>query len=144
MSAPTDDWTPTFPSIEQILVKWIRDRVGVHVMTELPHNFQDPDGPTHLLPVIVVDRISGAELDGSPIIDRPVVDVDCYGSSRAQAQGLAEQVRHELRWTLPGSRVDGVVFTRTRTVVGPRSLPHANPKIRRYSANYELLLHVQP
>lgn len=134
-----------FLSIEQLLVAWLPQHVGdVHVMTELPHDFQHVDGPTGLLPVVVVDRISGAELDTSPIIDRPVVDVDCYASTRAEAQQLAELVRFALRWVLPSKRVGGVVFTRTRTVVAPRLLPHANHAVRRYSANYELLLHPQP
>lgn len=133
-----------FRSIEQLLVSWLPQQVGVHVTTDLPHDFQDENGPAHMLPVIAVERISGAELDTSPILDRPIVDIDCYASTRGEAQALAEQVRHALRWILPGSRIDGQVFTRTRTVVGPRALPHANPAVRRYSANYELLVHVQP
>lgn len=133
-----------FPSIEKFLVAWLPTVVGVHVTVELPHNFQDATGPTNMLPVIVVERISGADLENTPILDRPVIDVDCYAGNRGDAQDLAEQVRHALRWTLPGSNIDGLVFTRTRTVVGPRALPHANPAVRRYSANYELLLHVQP
>lgn len=133
-----------FPSIEKILVKWLKLQTGVHTLTETPANFQSATGPTSGLPLIAVERISGAELERSPLMDRPIIDVDCYATSRDGAQALAEQVRHLLRWTLPGSRTDGVVFSRTRTVVGPRLLPHANPAIRRYSGNYELLLHVQP
>lgn len=134
-----------FPSIEQLLIRWLPAQVGgVHVLAELPHNFQDADGPTALLPVIAIDRISGAELEASPIIDRPVIDVDCYAGTRGQAQALAERVRYALCWTLPGSRVESAVFTRARTIVGPRLLPHANPAVRRYAAHYELLLHVQP
>lgn len=133
-----------FPSIETFLVKWLLQLTGVHTTVELPHNFQDANGPTNMLPVIAVERISGAELDASPILDRPVIDIDCYAGTRGESQGVAEQIRHALRWTLPGSNIDGLVFTRTRTVVAPRALPHANPAVRRYSANYELLLHVQP
>lgn len=133
-----------FPSIEKFLVTWIPTFTSVHTTVELPHDFQDANGPTSMLPVVVVERISGAELDASPILDRPVIDIDCYASTRGESQELAEQIRHALRWTLPGSRIDGLVFTRTRTVVAPRALPHANPAVRRYSANYELLLHVQP
>lgn len=133
-----------FPSIEKILVKWLKLQTGVHTLTETPANFQSATGPTSGLPLIAIERISGAELEHSPLLDRPIIDVDCYATSRDGAQALAEQVRHLLRWTLPGSRTDGVVFSRTRTVVGPRLLPHANPAIRRYSGNYELLLHVQP
>lgn len=134
-----------FASIERFLVKWLPTVAGgVHALTDLPRDFQDEDGATHLLPVIAVDRISGAELDDSPILDRPVIDIDVYAGSRAQAQDLSEQIRYALRWTLQGSKVDDLVFGRVRTIVGPRLLAHANPKVRRYSATYELLLHVQP
>jgi len=73
-----------------------------------------------------------------------VVDVDVYAADRALAQQIAEQIRHAFRWELPGQRVAGNVFTRTRTIVAPRLLPHANRRIRRYSGNYEFLLHPQP
>lgn len=138
-------FTPTFPSIERLLVAWLPQHCnGIHVMTDLPHDFATPGGDTSLMPVIVVDRIAGADLTNTPILDRPVIDVDAYAGTRDEAQDLAEMARHALLWILPGSKVESTVFTRIRTVVGPRMLAHANPKVRRYSANYELLLHAQP
>lgn len=138
--------TRPFPSIEQLLVAQLKPAVGVHVLTELPHDFENPDGSVDLLPVIQVERISGADLD--PRLDRPIVDIDCYGPDRATAQDLAEHVRAWLRFELPGTVVPygdhHVVVTRTRTVVGPRLLPHANPAVRRYQANYEIALHTTP
>jgi hypothetical protein len=129
-----------FASIEQLLVAYLPTITGgVAATSELPHDFQNPDGPTFMLPVVFVERISGAELN--PRVDRPVVDVDVYAGDRAQAQDIAETIRHELRSVLPGSTVSGMVFTRVRTVVGPRRLAHANPRVFRYSAHYELLLH---
>lgn len=134
-----------FASIEQLLAAWLPPQIGgVHVLAELPHDFQNADGPIDLLPVVAIDRISGAELLNSPMLDRPVVDVDVYAGDRAQAQQIAEQIRHVFRWQLPGQRVAGNVFTRTRTIVAPRLLPHANRRVRRYSGNYEFLLHPQP
>lgn len=138
-------WIPVFASIEQILVRWLPQHIDdTHVLTDLPHDFQNLAGDTGILPVCVVDRISGAELLGSPILDRPIIDVDIYAADRGTAQRLSEQARHALIWLLPGQRVENVVFARTRTVVGPRQLPTANPVLRRYSANYELLFHGQP
>jgi len=130
-----------FPSIEQLLVAFLPTIEGVppDVTSELPHNFQDADGPTAMIPVVFVERISGAELN--PRLDRPIVDVDVYSFDRAEAQDIAETIRWVLRDMLPGNIVDGVVFTRTRTVIAPRRLAHANPRLFRYSANYELVLH---
>lgn len=139
MSSPVEPREDRFTSIEKLLVAYLPTITGVPATTELPHDFQNPDGPTAMLPVVFVERISGADLD--PVLDRPVIDVDVYAGTRAQAQEIAETIRTELRFNLPGSTVGGAVFTRTRTIVAPRVLPHANPKVRRYSANYELLLH---
>jgi len=129
-----------FPSIEQILVAHLPTVHGVpDVTSELPHDFQNADGPTHMIPVVFVERISGAELNNR--LDRPIVDIDVYSFDRAQAQDIAEEIRAYLRNDLPGSTVEGVVFTRARTIIAPRRLAHANPRLFRYSANYELLLH---
>lgn len=134
---------PRWPSIEKILVAYLPTITGgVPATTELPHDFQNADGPTHMLPVIFVERISGADLD--PRLDRPIVDIDAYAGDRGTAQDIAEMIRADLRHRLPGDVVGGAVFTRVRTVVAPRLLPHANPRVRRYSANYELLLHPAP
>ncbi len=141
-------WDPEFLSIEKILVAYLEQELGVTTAVELPHNVEsDPDLDS--LPIIVVDRISGADLSGSHALDRPVIDIDCYaqGPSRENAQDLAEQVRNRVM-RLRGRRItipDGaVVFGRVRTVVGPRNLPHNNPAVRRYNASYETLLHRQP
>lgn len=137
-------WDPPFPSIEQILIRWLPAQIeGTHCLTDLPHDFQNLNGDTGILPVCVVDRISGAELLGSPMLDRPILDIDVYAADRGTAQRLSELARHALT-RLPGQRIENVVFGRARTVVGPRQLPTANPELRRYSANYELLFHVQP
>jgi hypothetical protein len=139
-------WYRPFPAVERLLVATMTPAVGVHVLTELPHDFQDVDGPVDLLPVVQVDRISGTNFN--PKLDRPVVAVDAYGATRGEAQDLAEACRSWLNFELPGQRVafeDGfVVVTKVDTIVGPRLLPHANPAVRRYSATYEILLHPSP
>lgn len=135
-----------FPSIERLLVAVLEPVTLCPVTAELPHDFQEPDGKAFELPVVVVDRIAGADLDWK--MDRPIFDVDVYAANRAQAQDISESIRAYLRFELPGMRVEfegyGVVFGRVRTVVGPRVLNHPDPRIRRYSANYEALLHPSP
>jgi len=133
--------TQPFPSIETLMALWLPTQVGVHVTAESWADFTG-DPPAGELPLIVLDRVSGADLD--PKMDRPIIDIDVYGRTRAEAQDLAEEIRFALRDTLPNLIVDNVVFTRTRTIVAPRSLAHGNPLIRRYSATYELVLHLIP
>lgn len=135
-----------FPSIERLLVVLLEPIAGCPITAELPHNFQEPAGNAFELPVVAIDRIAGEDLDFK--LDRPIIDVDVYAADRTTAQNISEDLRAYIRNELPGSHVafDGynVVFGRCRTIVGPRCLPHSNPTIRRYSANYELLLHPQP
>lgn len=138
-----------FASIERVLIPEIQNEVAqfdAHVGVELPHEFQAPTGRNFLLPIVVLDRIAGANLD--PILDRPVVDIDVYAADRRTAQDISEVIRHFLVHELPGRRIPhrghGVVITRTRVIVGPRSLPHADSTIRRYSANYEFIAHTSP
>lgn len=135
-----------FPSIERLLVAVLEPVIDAPVTAELPHDFQEPNGDAFMLPVVVVDRIAGSDLDWK--MDRPIFDVDVYASTREVAQDLSEQIRAYLRFELPGKRVEfegnGVVFGRVRTVVGPRVLNHPDSRIRRYSANYEALLHPSP
>ena len=142
----TDVAYRAFPSIERLLVVVLEPVIDAPVTAELPHAFQEPSDEAFELPVVVVDRIAGSDLDWK--MDRPIFDVDVYASTRAQAQDLSEQIRAYLRFELPGKRVvfesNGVVFGRVRTVVGPRVLNHPDPRIRRYSANYEALLHPSP
>lgn len=137
----------SFPSIERLMVDLLPEvTMGAHVTAELPHDFQSADGKNFLLPIVVIDRIAGANLDY--MLDRPIVDIDVYAADRLTAQDIAENIRTFLIFDLPARRVPyndyGVVFTRTRVVVAPRTLPHANPIIRRYSANYEFVLHTSP
>lgn len=130
-----------FASIEILLRKVLEPRTGVHVATETPPEFDQPDSVLHSLPLIVVEKISGA--DYTPLIDRPLVDIECYAADQVQAQNLAESVRYILRAELPGSVVENAVFGATRTAVGPRLVRHANRNVRRYTGTYELSLHMQ-
>lgn len=142
MNRPASETRP-FESIERLLVAWLPGQVGAHVSAESWNKYDAPDDiPGSEIPIILVDRVSGA--DYLPKLDRPVVDVDVFGRTREEAQDLAEAVRHALRTILPGTTYSGVVFTRTRTLVGPRSLSHGNPNIRRYTAEYEIAYHLTP
>lgn len=130
-----------FPSIEILLRAVLEPRTSVHVATETPPEFEQADSALHHLPLIVIDKIGGA--DYNPLIDRPLVDIECYAADQVQAQNLAESVRYVLRVELPNRALSGVVFGPTRTAVGPRLVSHPNRNVRRYTASYELSLHVQ-
>lgn len=141
MTFPASQTRP-WPSIERLLVSWLPDQVEVPVAAESWADYTTPDMPSSQLPLIIVDRVSGADLDYR--MDRPIVDIDVFAATRGEAVDIAEQVRYALRVELPGTVFNGVVFTRTRTIVAPRSLAHGNPNVRRFTAEYELVLHLTP
>jgi hypothetical protein len=122
---------PGFPDVEKVLVGWFPGVVGVPAMTVLPANFTPP--------VIRLHRTSGT--DTAKRLDRPIVDVDCFGATYADATGKAADVRAAIIFTLPNTTTGGALVTATSTVVGPRWLSYTNPDVVRFQASYELFLH---
>lgn len=132
-----------FPDIEDILIPWLPGQLAAvwgiappRACSETPENLQD------VLPVVAVLRSSGADLQG--IIDRPVVDVDCYAADRVAASLLAAQVHRVMLRYLPGEVTGGAVVGFVNTVKGPSWLSYQDLDLRRYNATYEIYLHPAP
>jgi hypothetical protein len=87
-------------------------------------------------PVIQVARIGGSD-DG--ITDRPRVEVECFGATRAQAWALAEQCR-QLILAASAASVNGALIDRAVSETPAQQLPYANPDVRRVAAVYRLSL----
>ena len=126
-----------FPDVEVLLVAYVGGRLDVRACTELPA----ADLLNTQLPVVRIQRISGANRDYR--LDRPIVDVDVYGATRAQAASVSEQIRDLLVNGL--QYADSVqptgVVTSVETVIAGRWLPDPDTSLRRYNASYELCVH---
>ena len=126
-----------FPDIEVLVIAYLKAETGQKVVTDLPAG----DALAAALPVIRVTRVSGEDSDYR--LDHPIIDVDVFAATRADASTLSRQVQDLLRNHLPfedAVQPTGVV-TAVGTVVGPRWLPDSNTNLRRFQASYEITVH---
>lgn len=122
-----------WPDIEVELVAWLGEGLSVLVTAELSNALLDE------LPVVQVQRVGGG--DDHFRVDRALVDVDVYAATRAEASGLARQVRDVLVAGLPGVRTEAAVFGRVSTESAPAWRPYDNSGLRRLGATYSIFFH---
>lgn len=121
------------PDTESVLVHAAQDQfTTARVCTDLPADLAD------VLPVIQVDVIGGQDLQVA--VDRATVDFDCYGLDRIAARALAHQVWDWLRFTLPGSTVDGALISRVNTINQPNWVPYDDTNVRRFTFTVQVYL----
>ncbi|MEV4424069.1 hypothetical protein AB0K23_01570 [Streptomyces sp. NPDC049602] len=122
--------------VELELIQWLQAKAGpgVVVRDEVDNQLLGE------LPTIQVQRLAAGG-DDSFRLDRALVDVDVYHSTRAQAIALAGQVRGWLLTDLPGARTDVAVFGRVSTVSPPAMRPYENTALRRVGATYQIYSH---
>jgi len=87
--------------------------------------------------VIRVLRIGGANRF---VLDRAVVDVDCWALTRNGATDLAEAVRDSMCFRLPGTVTAAGVVTAVATISAPIWRPWENTSVRRFGATYQLFI----
>lgn len=126
-----------FPDIEVLVIAYLKAKTGRRVVTDLPA----ADALTQALPLYRVTRTSGEDSDYK--LDHPIIDVDAFAATRAEASQLSRAALDLLRNHLPfedAVQPTGVV-TSVGTVVGPRWLPDSNTNLRRFQASYEITVH---
>ncbi len=123
-----------YADVERILVPWLGSQCSCRVVTDLPANLE------RQVPLLQIQRVGGA--DARPGLDFVGLDVDAYGPNRGSAVSLAENARHALRFVLPGTQIDGAVFTRVDTTEAPAFRPYDNTDLRRFGATYRLIVHI--
>jgi hypothetical protein len=131
-----------FPDIENVLVPWLGAQleavygVTARVCTETPENLAS------IVPVVAVSKTTGTDILG--ILDRPVVDIDCFAATRMQAQELGAQVQKLMHFALQGQIAGNAVIGLVSTVKGPGWLTYQDLAVRRCNATYELYCHAIP
>lgn len=131
-----------FPNVETVLTGWLASQlqavysVTVRTCTETPANLATA------CPVVQVVKSTGTDLLG--ILDRPVVDIDCFQPARTDAETLSAQAHDLLLHYLPGSVTGGAVFGLVNTVKSPGWMTYQDLDVRRYNATYEIYLHAAP
>jgi hypothetical protein len=121
--------------VELELIGWLQARLGkdVVVRDELDNSLLEE------LPTVQVQVVGGDD-DGFRL-DRPLVDVDVYHSTRGEAIALSATVQGLLLGELRGSVTERAVFGRVATVSRPAVRPYENTSLRRVGATYEIYCH---
>ena len=122
--------------VELELIQWLQAKVGpgIVVRDEVDNNLLDE------LPTIRIQRLPAGGDDGFRL-DRALVDVDVYDSTRASAITLAAQVRGWLLRDLPGAVTEAAVFGRVTSTPPPAVRPYENTGLRRVGATYQIYSH---
>ncbi|MFF7329642.1 hypothetical protein [Streptomyces sp. NPDC008150] len=92
------------------------------------------------LPTIQIEQIPGGGDDGLRL-SRPVVDINVYAATRADAIALAGEVHDWVTRDLRGSVSTNAVIGRTSCLSLPAARPYENTALRRVGATYELFCH---
>lgn len=100
--------------------------VDISAVTETPPDFTPP--------LVQVQRAEG---DDNGTTDRPVLQVTCYGTSRAQAWEMAATAREALH-AAAHHIVNGVLVDSVRTVNSPTQLPDPRRDLRVVTSSYRL------
>lgn len=91
------------------------------------------------LPTIQIEAVGGD--DDGVRLDRPLVDVNVYAPTRAQALALAMEVHEWILRELRGSVSETAVIGRTGTISRPAVRPYENTALRRVGGTYEIYCH---
>lgn len=122
--------------VETLLVGWLQAQLGsgVVVRDELDNDLLAE------LPTVQVERVPAGDDDGFRL-DRALIDVNVYTTTRAAAATLSAQIRGLLLTVLRGRTTGGGVVTSVATITAPGWRPYENTSLRRYGATYELYVH---
>lgn len=113
--------------IEKALVAWLADQTDVRCATDTPPNLAEK--------FVKVVRVGGT--DDALSVDKPVVDIECFATTRGDASDLARKVQRLLRFRGETS-VTGGWMRQASTVSGPALRPQANPALWRFGATYQI------
>ncbi|MFE9335272.1 hypothetical protein [Streptomyces sp. NPDC007063] len=111
-----------FPDAVLLVVAYLRAALGgVPVYSQVP----EPKPAAF----VRVKRIGGTQ--GSPVTDRPRVDIQCWASSEGAAWDLCALARAHIG-VLAGARGESTIY-RVREVGGPQNIPDDKTGIDRYA-----------
>ncbi|MFJ7895873.1 hypothetical protein [Streptomyces anthocyanicus] len=119
--------------VEAELVAWLKSQLAVRVVTELPSNLEDA------APVVQIARVGGN--DDTIRLDRALVDLDVFASTRPASSQIMTRARVALLTQLRGTVTSAAVFTSARTISAPSWRPYENNNLRRFGATFEVFCH---
>lgn len=128
----------TWPDPEALVISWLKPNMaGVNIRTETDTTFgTSTPNPSMTLPLVLVQAVtSGQGLSGSLVTETMMVDLQCYGATRADAWSLYHQAHAWMMRALTQSTTvgtfDDVWLDNCMGIV-----QHSNPNLRRVIATY--------
>lgn len=130
-----------FEDVDELVRAWLEDQLAATAVPpklvirdlDLPGNL-----PTALPLVQVVGAVGSTEV--APTIDAPVLDVDSYAATLATAKTLAEAVRWQLRYVLPGRVIGNTHVRAVTTFSGPAPVPFDATNVHHVAASYQFVV----
>lgn len=108
----------TFPDIELVVIDWLKNTASPPwtVVDRFP-----PSGFDGTAASVFVSRMGGVWIDDQ-YLDTPIVQLECYGSTKAAATAVALAARAQLL-AIGGFSDGGATVTQIDEMDGPRWLP---------------------
>lgn len=119
-------------SVELLLVPWLKARITARVGTETPDDLEQ------VLPFVQVQRFVGPS---GVFFDHPMVELNVFAASKADADSLAREVDWLILHELPGTTYGRSTVSRTQSMSAPAWRDYLNDNLRRFQASYALTLH---
>lgn len=131
------DATP-FAGVDPLLIGWCASHFGIRFALDTPADL------ANAAPLVQLQTIGGPSNDDFSGLVAATVSVDSFATDYAASSALAWQIDDGLHRALPGVTVDGVTFSRVRTLTIPGRRPWDDIAVRRYGATYQMTLYRQP
>ncbi|MFE9735485.1 hypothetical protein ACFYO9_34080 [Streptomyces sp. NPDC005863] len=121
--------------VELLVIGWLQARLAADALVrdELDNYLLDE------LPTVQVEVVGGGD-DGFRL-DRALVDINTYASTRQEAVALAARVHGLLLTGLRGTATETAVVGSVSTVTRPAARPYENTSLRRVGATYQMYSH---
>lgn len=123
----TDLWV--FPDGEQLLIDWLRDRMGETVEPRIPN-----PRPSEWIRVL---RVGGPQRD--LVTDQPTLVVEAWADDDVDARDLIQLARAHVR-AIRGEVFDGVTVYGVNEVAGPANLPDPTSAQPRWTFTVQVAL----
>lgn len=130
-----------FEDIDELVRAWLETQLAA---ADLPPRLviRDLDLPGNLLNALPLIQVVGAvgSAEVAATIDAPVLDVDTYAATVATAKTVAEQVRWQMRYVLPGRILGNTHVRAVTTFSGPAPVPFEASNVFHVAASYQLVV----
>lgn len=133
-----------WPNAESVVYSWLKtNTTGINVVFETDTTFATPSpNPAQTLPLVLVERVTGGSLDPNYLTAYDVIDVTCFGATRADAWNLYATI-HAWMLRLTSKATPFGVVDQVTVENGAGVVNYTNPNVCRVITTYGLATRAQ-